>query len=847
MLLSIGKFSLLILAALIDLNFIACSTNSGFVTGPGTDVTSAIIIDAELLDSCCKPAQNVIVTMRKNDFLPDVNTNLLGKRIVENNQFIYLDTTDKEGKFAFTRSDSILEGVYCIEGRYENKENCIFIDRIVIDSAFLHSGRWFSIPGDHVKTDATLRPPSTIKGTVEPIHDFDGGFVCVYGLNIYAPIHRDGSFELAKIPSGMHRLHIIMLQNGNEQKCTFEVMTIAGQTTTLGTFYEIYYNGNGNTGGRVPVAKNVYTIGDTIMVPGNSGNLEKTGFTFAGWNTNADGSGVTYQPGDTMVIDTSAIVLNAQWKIKRYLLTVISGGNGEVSESSDSIDHGSEQAITAAAHTGYLFDVWRVDRGKAKIIDSTAPTTTVLLEDGDASVKGFFKVITFQMTFGGTGDENANSVQQTNDGGYIITGSASSFGAGGIDAYLLKMNAAGDTLWTKTFSGTNSNNSDNSLQQSNGESYIIDGSSVIKFDAGGNEISRKQFWSQDVRKTNDGGYIVNGSYLILTNDDGTETWGRAIDGQQQTKDGGYIITGSTSSVGEGIYEIFLIKNIVSGDTIWIKPLDKTNNDYGNSVQQTNDGGYILAGSRLIKTDADGNEIWSKAIFSRDVKQADDGGYIINGSRLIKTDAAGNEIWSKAIGGQDVKQTNDGGYIITGKTYSVSIYPDVDLIKTTADGDTMWRKIFGGTKEDIGSAVQQTNDGGYIITGATFSFGAGHGDVYLIKTTETGDTMWIKTFGGIQRDEGVAVQQTDDGGYIIVGFTYSFGAGGKDVYLIKTTATGETMWTKTFGGAGNDRGNSVQQTSDGGYIITGETLSFGAGNADVFVIKTDVNGLVETMR
>jgi len=193
-------------------------------------------------------------------------------------------------------------------------------------------------------------------------------------------------------------------------------------------------------------------------------------------------------------------------------------------------------------------------------------------------------------------------------------------------------------------------------------------------------------------------------------------------------------------------------------------------------------------------------------------------------------------------GESVQQTRDGGYIIAGYTDSIGAgLFDVYLIKTDVDRNKLWEKTFGGDGNDRGYSVQQTSDGGYIIAGYTDSVGAGMTDVYLIKTSVDGEILWEKTFGGDGNDRGYSVQQTSDGGYIIAGYTRSPSvgtAGMMDVYLIKTDVDGQMLWEKTFGGQEHDRGYSVQQTSDGGYIITGNTESIGAGATDVYLIKTE---------
>ena len=213
--------------------------------------------------------------------------------------------------------------------------------------------------------------------------------------------------------------------------------------------------------------------------------------------------------------------------------------------------------------------------------------------------------------------------------------------------------------------------------------------------------------------------------------------------------------------------------------------------------------------------------------------------VANVSSLSLSTEVPNVEWYKKsqtnISSPSIQQTSDGGYIITGTTSTA----DIILLKVDGIGNEEWNKTYGGQKKDGGLSVQQTFDGGYIISGYTFSFGSGENDVYLIKTDMNGNEEWSKTFGGPSRDKGYCVQQTIDGGYIISGNTQSFGAGENDIYIIKTNRNGNEEWNKAFGGPNLDEGYYVQQTSDGGYIITGKV------NANNFyLLKIDGNGTKE---
>ena len=309
---------------------------------------------------------------------------------------------------------------------------------------------------------------------------------------------------------------------------------------------------------------------------------------------------------------------------------------------------------------------------------------------------------------------------------------------------------------------------------------------------------------------------------------------------------------------------------------WDKIINGTGNNVGYSVQQTNDGGYIVVGITatgiwLVKTDLLGDTLWTKTYGGDElddgysVQQTTDGGYIITGSTrsfgngslpgqsgsdvwLIKTDSQGDTLWTKTYGGSgsevgnSVQQTSDGGYVICGYTTSFGNgSSDIYLIKTNIQGDTLWTRTIGGTDNDVGKSVQQTNNGGYIITGFTESYGSGGGDLYLIKTNSLGDTLWTKTYGGVNFDNGWSVEQTNDLGYIVTGMIGGVVGGGPSVWLVKTDAQGDTLWTKTYDGSGADYGRSVEQTSDGGYVICGYTTSWGPLARDVWLIKTNSQG------
>ncbi len=339
----------------------------------------------------------------------------------------------------------------------------------------------------------------------------------------------------------------------------------------------------------------------------------------------------------------------------------------------------------------------------------------------------------------------------------------------------------------------------------------------------------------------------------------------------QAADSGYLILGSTYSYGRGGYDIYLVRTNSIGDTLWTRSYGGSSTDFGYDITATSDGGYVIVGSTksygsgnkdiyILKTDDTGDTLWTKVCGGSEldeanaVRQTFDNGLIICGTTgssgagysdlyFIRTDSLGNSVWARTYGGVagesgcDVRQTSDSGYIAVGSTGSFGEgYSSIYVVRIDKNGDSLWAAVYGGSGADMGYSVECTPDGGFLIVGATASYGAGYTDVYLIKTNSTGDTLWTRTYGGWGDDRGYSACLAADGTYIIIGATESFGAGNLDIYLIKTTMTGETIWTKTFGGSSSDYGRMVFQDRDGGYILIGDGYSYTYGGADMYLFK-----------
>jgi hypothetical protein len=243
----------------------------------------------------------------------------------------------------------------------------------------------------------------------------------------------------------------------------------------------------------------------------------------------------------------------------------------------------------------------------------------------------------------------------------------------------------------------------------------------------------------------------------------------------------------------------------------------------------------------------GGEGWDRGI---NLIQTRDGGYAFIGYTdsppaaqedlyLVRTDPRGDG----KDNGWAILETDDGGFLIVGFTDSFGAGGmDVYLVRTDADGNSLWERTFGGPQSEFGWAMAPTSDGGYVLAGQTDSFGEGDKDGYIVKVNASGEELWSRTFGGPQEDRLYSIDQSADSGFILTGTTKSFGAGNRDAWLVKTTSSGELDWTQVFGEEQDDVGHSVRRTTDGGYIVTGYTKSFGAQDYDSWLIKTNRDGI-----
>ncbi|MDR2354296.1 MAG: T9SS C-terminal target domain-containing protein [Deltaproteobacteria bacterium] len=384
---------------------------------------------------------------------------------------------------------------------------------------------------------------------------------------------------------------------------------------------------------------------------------------------------------------------------------------------------------------------------------------------------------------------------------------------------------------------------------------------------------------------------------------------------QKTSDGGYIMAGMTYSTdgdlegNHGNRDIVIIKFSQEGEIDWKKIFGGTRWDYAHSIQETSDGGFIVAGGTesddgdvtknykdadvwIIKLDRQGNILWQNTYggnakdISYSIQETSDGGFItvamsfstdgdVTGNHgegdywLIKLDQIGNIQWEKSFGGskneepQSVLITSDQGYIIAGSTESndgdVSGnhgQSDYWIVKVDLQGNIQWQRTLGGFNWDVVNSIQEISTGGYIIAGGTMSVNGDvtghHGaiDYWVIKLDTEGKIVWQKAFGGSDIDIATSIIETSDGGFMVAGTSLSHNGavtdnhGNFDFWLLKLDPSGKLEWQKTFGGSGSETAFSIQETLEGGFIIAGESSSNDAdvssnhGSYDIWIIDAE---------
>jgi uncharacterized delta-60 repeat protein len=616
------------------------------------------------------------------------------------------------------------------------------------------------------------------------------------------------------------------------------------------------------------------------------------------------------------------------------------------------------------------------DKAYSIIRGSDGGYVVVGITDSGAGGDDFYVVkldsagnVVWTKTIGGSSDDWATSIIQSSDGGYVVAGWTSSFGAGWGDIYVVKLDAAGNVMWTKTIGGSNDDFARSIIQSSDG-GYVVAGETssfgaggrdiyVVKLDSAGNIVWTKTIggsghdYAWSIIQSSDGGYIVAGGtesfgagyediYVVKLDSAGNVVWTKTIGGSSldearsiiQSSDGGYVVAGWTWSFGAGSGDIYVVKLDAGGNVVWTKTIGGSGDDEAGSIIQSSDGGYVVAGWTssfgaggydfyVVKMDANGNVCFSQNItnysvsstvpsfsspstvaisqspmvesisppvsyggsvsdvcalapaptfaktiggsngdYARSITQSSDGGYVVAGYTasfgaggvdfyVVKLDSSGNVQWTKTIGGSgadiaySIIQSSDGGYVVAGETYSFGAGDrDFYVVKLDSSGNVQWTKTIGGSDRDVAYSIIQSSDGGYVIAGDTRSFGAGWYDFYVVKLDSLGNVQWTKTIGGSYGDYARSITQSSDGGYVVAGYTASFGAGGVDFYVVKLDSSGNVQWTKTIGGSSDDYAYSIIQSSDGGYVVAGETYSFGAGDRDFYVVKLDSSGNVQ---
>jgi len=525
-------------------------------------------------------------------------------------------------------------------------------------------------------------------------------------------------------------------------------------------------------------------------------------------------------------------------------------------------------------------------------------------------------VLEWSRNYGWAGDERAYSMVQTTDGGYALAGYNTSI-AGNYDFCLVKTDPTGTLEWSRNYEWADDELAYSLVQTFDG-GYALAGINstyaysdnflLVRTDSSGDlqwsrNYGRKNLeQARSLVQTIDGGFALagfnstaSGGYdfcLLRTDFSGNLEWTRNYGGVTldaalsvvQTSDGGYALAGQTESFGVGT-DFWLVKvkgemnrehkKYLGGASLihgWSRDYGELGDEEAQSLVQTGDGGFALAGFNsttgssdfcLVKTDPTGVLEWSKNYGWGDtelafsVVQTTDGGYALAGYNysitasdldicLVKTGPTGTLEWSKNYGGKDTEgaysmiQTSDGGFALAGFNVTAG-NNNFCLVKIDPSGVLEWSKNYGGITSERAYSLVQTLDGGYALAGYNDSAFIDY-EFCLVKTDRTGSLQWSKNYGGADAQLAYSLVQTFDGGYALAGYNWS-ASGGYDFCLVKVSSSGLLQWSNNYGGTGDERAFSLVQTTDGGYALAGLASSF-AGFYDFHLVKTDSSGALQ---
>jgi len=454
-------------------------------------------------------------------------------------------------------------------------------------------------------------------------------------------------------------------------------------------------------------------------------------------------------------------------------------------------------------------------------------------------------------TYGGSSYDSVVGLVECGDGGLAIAGSTSSYGVGSGDLWLIRANTTGHAFWNCTWGGAGSDAA-RAIIECSTWGFALAGHTE-SFGAGGLDAWLVQIqpplalWNFTC-----GGAVDEGASAIV-----------------ECRDGGFAIAGTeTHDIND--CRLFLIRIDSSGHQIWRRTyVTDSYRHFCNDLIECSDGGFALAGScihgssmgLLLRTDDSGNKIWHKYYDHGDgtenfnaLIECIDGGFALTGvisywgqyMWTVRTNSSGDIEWSKAyywneiVHGNDIVECNDGGFAVAGSIEWGPPAPDLStqawLVRLDSSGDMLWNHTWGGDEYDAWTSLVLMDDGGYVLAGYTRDYSVSGYDGWIMRTDNSGISLWDYIYGGTSDDSFSEAVVCDDGGFAFAGSTKSFGAGGSDAWLVRTNDKGQRLWNNRYGGAMDDGFSSLVVSRYGGYTLAGSTRSFGVSGSDAYWVR-----------